>query len=97
MKRYYGITLKDYYKILEDQGGVCAICGTDKAGGKGRFHIDHCHKTSEIRGLLCHNCNLLLGHAKDSIKILIKAIKYLHPKERWHGLGESNKDEGEVG
>ena len=74
----YGITQQDYDKMLEDQGGVCAICGTDSPGGFSRkFHVDHCHTTEEIRGLLCNHCNQGLGHFKDDINSLQNAITYL--------------------
>jgi len=75
--RSYGITLKDYDKLLEKQGGRCKICGTETPGGMGRFHVDHNHQTGEIRGLLCYHCNTLLSNAKDDIKILTSAIQYL--------------------
>ena len=77
--RDFGITLKDYDKMLEKQNGGCKICGTKEIGHKrqGRFCVDHNHKTGKIRGLLCTNCNRLLGAAKDDIEILTKAITYL--------------------
>ena len=79
IKQKYNITLEDYDKIFEKQSGKCKICGTKKIGYKnrGRFCVDHDHETGKIRGLLCVNCNLLLGHAKDDIKILALAIQYL--------------------
>ena len=40
--------------------------------------IDHCHKTGEVRGVLCSGCNLGLGHFTDSITKLENAIKYLN-------------------
>ena len=77
--RTYGITVDDYNKMLKDQDGVCAICGTDNPQRKGtvNFAIDHCHETGKIRGLLCSICNRLLGDAEDDIEILELAIKYL--------------------
>jgi hypothetical protein len=78
LKMNYGITIEYYDDILKAQGGVCAICGTDVPGGTGRFHVDHDHKTGKIRGLLCSNCNAMLGYSKDSIDIHLNAIKYLN-------------------
>ena len=40
--------------------------------------IDHSHETGKVRGLLCHNCNMLLGHSKDNINTLENAIMYLN-------------------
>jgi len=77
MKNKYGLSLEDYDKMLIDQLGLCAICGTQDPGGKGDFHIDHCHTTGRVRGLLCQSCNIGLGHFKDSVEFLYSAIKYL--------------------
>jgi len=77
LKRKYGITLKEYHIFLDNQNNKCAICEATEAGGMGSFHLDHCHNTGEIRGILCQKCNMMLGLASDNIKILNKAIKYL--------------------
>ena len=67
--------------MLEKQGGCCANLGckasSPGAPGRSRFYIDHCHKTNVIRGLLCHQCNLALGHANDDIEKLKGLISYL--------------------
>ena len=75
-KRIYGITLEDRKAILAQQGGKCAICGTTEFNGGGPC-MDHDHETGKIRGVLCHNCNSLLGHAHDGIKVLEAAAAYL--------------------
>lgn len=77
LRRTFGITEIDFDRMLAQQRGVCAICLTDNPRGMGRFHIDHCHKTNKIRGLLCTECNSLLGKAKDNTTILQAAIVYL--------------------
>jgi hypothetical protein len=78
LRRYYGISLADYLKMLEAQNGRCKICGTDAPGGKGTFHVDHCHDSSKVRGLLCRSCNVGLGHFNDNISLLSLAILYLN-------------------
>ena len=78
LKRNYGISLAEYDKMLEEQEGRCKICKTKNPLGKGRFHVDHCHHTKEVRGLLCHNCNRGLGYFKDSKYSLTEAIRYLN-------------------
>lgn len=77
LKVYYGMSLEDYNRMLRQQDGGCAICKTDIPGGKGRFAVDHCHETGLIRGLLCNRCNIGLGHFRDDITHLEKAIIYL--------------------
>jgi hypothetical protein len=63
---------------LQEQNGVCAICGAEDAGGRGAFHADHDHENSTPRGVLCHRCNIALGHFKDNPEILQSAIEYLN-------------------
>lgn len=74
--RKYGLTGDSYTKLLEQQEYRCAICKSQNLNSRD-FHVDHCHKSGIVRGILCHHCNLLLGHAKDDIIILESAIKYL--------------------
>ena len=63
LNRSFGITIEEYRRMLEDQGGKCAICGaTDsRSGYNANFAVDHCHKTKKVRALLCHPCNKELG------------------------------------
>ena len=73
-------TTEEYIRELEDkQKGCCAICGDSLVHPKSYRHcaVDHCHDTGEIRGLLCQNCNLGLGHFKDSKERMLNAIEYL--------------------
>lgn len=77
LKAHYGITLDEYDALLTAQGGVCAICGAAEPRGMGVFHVDHCHKSSKVRGLLCNECNMGLGKFKDSEQLLLAAAKYL--------------------
>jgi hypothetical protein len=83
LSRKYGLSPEEYRKLLDDQGNCCAICETNPPTGKAtrkknrRFAVDHCHATGKIRGVLCSNCNTLLGLAKDDVSILQKAINYL--------------------
>jgi len=77
-KTKYNFPQELYDERLNDQGGVCAICGTDNPGGRGQFHADHNHSTNEPRGVLCHNCNIALGNFKDNPELLQSAIVYLN-------------------
>lgn len=75
--RRYGISYVQYFCILDQQEHKCAICKTDNPKGKGQFHVDHCHSTGKVRGLLCSDCNPALGQFKDDVSLLKEAIKYL--------------------
>ena len=76
-RRRYGLEPGGYAAMLEAQGGRCAICNTTDTGKLYRFHIDHCHGTKEVRGLLCNGCNIGIGQLKHSEEILKAAIAYL--------------------
>jgi hypothetical protein len=78
--RKFGITVDDYNNLISIQNNSCAICNKhkDEFSGRGNnFHIDHCHTSGKVRGLLCSNCNTGLGQFKDNIKSLENAIQYL--------------------
>lgn len=64
-----------YPEMLEQQGGVCAICGREPSP-KRRLDMDHNHKTMKIRGLLCVRCNRALGGWVTS-EWLTNAAEYL--------------------
>lgn len=73
----YGISIEDYTKLLESQGGRCAICGTTDWGCHEKAFVDHDHTTGGVRGLLCSNCNAGLGMFRDNVEYLTNAINYL--------------------
>ena len=74
----YGITGKDYDRMLTEQGGGCAICGASSPGGRDKvFAVDHCHDSNVVRGLLCPPCNRGLGQFADDPQRLRLAAAYL--------------------
>lgn len=72
-----GLTVDDYDAVLALQNGKCGICSRGPNGRGRHLHVDHDHETGNLRGLLCHSCNTSLGHFKDSIETLQRAINYL--------------------
>jgi hypothetical protein len=93
LKRFHGISLDDYERLLDAQGGKCAICGRgegrkdERTGTAYRYAVDHCHATNELRGLLCSMCNHAIGYLDDSPELLRRAIAYLmDPPARRLGL-----------
>jgi hypothetical protein len=75
----YGLTPEKYEAMELAQEGRCAICRADSPNSKRskHWHIDHCHTTNQVRGLLCHGCNTGLGSFKDDTERLRLAIAYL--------------------
>lgn len=72
LKSQFGMTEKDYDNLFEKQKGKCAICKKSV-----RLGVDHCHKSKQVRGLLCHPCNAGLGLFYDSKSSLRRALVYL--------------------
>lgn len=74
LKNRYGVTPEQVECMKEAQGFVCDICKQTPS----TWHIDHCHNTNIVRGLLCGQCNMALGLMKDNPERLKKAIDYLN-------------------
>jgi hypothetical protein len=78
MFKTYGLTFGEYEKMLQDQEFKCKTClihfSTIPAK---QVHIDHCHKSGKVRGILCHRCNISLGTIKENIQTLKNMIIYL--------------------
>lgn len=78
----YGLPPPEQFNDMHTQsGGCCAICGEFFGDTS---DIDHCHATGVVRGLLCHNCNVAIGHFKDSTENLLKAVEYLNARDRFN-------------
>ncbi|MCS5736715.1 endonuclease VII domain-containing protein [Herbiconiux daphne] len=82
LKTLYGITIDEYEEMSERQNHVCAICKCSETaitrwGTPRSLAVDHCHQSGKVRGLLCHNCNIVIGQSKDNIETLKNAITYL--------------------
>lgn len=68
------ITFDQFEALFASQGGRCQICR--RVPGD-TLHVDHCHTTKVIRGLLCGECNRGLGNFRDCTQLLTSAIEYL--------------------
>jgi hypothetical protein len=85
LKKRYGITKDVYDSMLDEQGGVCALCGQTemvrRAGGlvARDLAVDHDHATGRVRGLLCTRCNFVIAAYEAFPNILNKAQSYLEP------------------
>jgi hypothetical protein len=82
LQRKYGIGAADYDRILAEQGGGCSLCGVkpeELTAGRYRqyLHVDHCHDTGRVRGLLCPEHNLMLGRFGDSPEMFKRVVAYL--------------------
>lgn len=74
-RRKYGLTLAAFDALLTDQNYRCRICW--ELLFIDTTHVDHDHDSGAVRGLLCPNCNLALGHFRDDPWRLRQALAYL--------------------
>lgn len=84
LKKRYGFTTVEKVALLTKQGGVCAICRTDKPTGRNGWHVDHCHTTGKVRGVLCSKCNMAIGLLKDDPNVVNAAELYLRNHHATH-------------
>lgn len=75
-RRTFGISADDSAALLAQQGGGCAICGK-RPERAASLHLDHCHDTGAIRGILCLSCNQGLGKFREDADLLDAAARYL--------------------
>lgn len=75
LKRY-GVTYAFYLNLLDLYNHECGICKS-KPTKHHPLHLDHCHITKKVRGILCYKCNVALGYFQDSIPNLVAATNYL--------------------
>lgn len=77
LKRNYDIDLDKYAEMLKSQNGRCVICSREPYQNK-NLHVDHCHKTGRVRGLLCARCNWYLATIEKDDNVIMKIIGYLY-------------------
>lgn len=82
LKRKYGIGLRERNRILQLQGGVCALCRKDTPTKCG-WVVDHCHITNRVRGVLCQKCNTALGMLDENMETVLRIIPYLKAETRF--------------
>lgn len=77
----YNTTPSQVAEMKKKVRGLCQICSEAK-----ELEVDHCHKTLNIRGLLCHDCNIGLGMFGDSPKKLRSGADYLDNSSKVNNL-----------
>lgn len=88
LRREYDMTETQYREMLAQQQGCCAICAVKMESP----HVDHCHVTGQVRGMLCRSCNHGLGNFRDNIQFLMNAAKYLTDVEARFGAETKKKE-----
>jgi predicted RNA-binding Zn-ribbon protein involved in translation (DUF1610 family) len=75
-KYKYGMTRQALDVLREQQGATCALCEGGLQGGR-KEHVDHCHETGKVRGILCSECNTGIGKLRDDPALLRRAANYI--------------------
>lgn len=75
-RRTFGLSADEVDAMLEEQGGGCAICGA-RPERLASLHVDHCHETGRVRGVLCVRCNQGIGQFEHDPERLRRAADYL--------------------
>lgn len=70
----YGLSAEGYRKMLDEQDNACAVCKVSFATA--RIFVDHCHRTGNVRGLLCSQCNVALGMLGEEPKRIRALAQY---------------------
>lgn len=73
-RRVYGLNNEELDELMSRE--QCAICESED-----KLVIDHDHETGKVRDVLCHHCNVALGHVFDNPITLLKMIAYLKEHE----------------
>lgn len=76
LRNKYGLEPDDTAALLAAQDGACPGC-LNPLGEGHAIHVDHCHDTGRVRGLLCRGCNLAIGNAGDDPGRLQRLVDYL--------------------
>jgi hypothetical protein len=77
--RKYGVEPSWFDEQLQIQINACACCNRQFQWGDKQTapHVDHCHNTKAVRGILCNRCNTVLGLCKDDDELLLGMARYL--------------------
>ena len=81
-KRLYNMTFDEAVQYATDKGLTCMVCGKPlqlwlTGDKRDCVHLDHCHDTGVVRGILCSKCNSALGLFNDDINLVRNALEYL--------------------
>jgi hypothetical protein len=89
VKHRYGISQAEFKAILKKQNEACALCDKPLKLKSKSVHIDHCHNSKVVRGVLCAKCNVGIGRFGDNTEGVLRALAYLErtdPEPTWRNF-----------
>lgn len=73
LKTYYKISFVEFMDLKKKQDYKCKICNKRKP-----LCVDHNHITGKVRGLVCKNCNWLIGRVEHNMDKVLKISRYVN-------------------
>lgn len=79
IKKLYNLPKDVYLSLVHLQNSSCALCLKPEPDHF-KLHVDHCHDTNKVRGLLCGKCNQGIGLLNHNVELIRKAAIYCEEK-----------------
>ena len=89
LRTTWGVTLEEYDKVLQAQGGGCVGCG--RPGVTRSLHVEHDHRTMLLRAIACASCNSALQKVRDRPEVLRNLADMLEDPPFTRVLGREQK------
>ena len=101
LRSTHGLTQGQLNWLRDNHGDRCAICDNPEtaihqSGTLRDLAIDHDHKASTVRGMLCSRCNTGIGLFRDNPELLRQAIEYLETADLTEALAAKTEAEHRV-
>ena len=69
IKEKYKVSRQEAKTLLETRlSGICQCCNRPPRFDAVTTHIDHCHLTGIVRGVVCASCNIVIGRIENNLK-----------------------------
>jgi hypothetical protein len=72
LSQRYGMRHEDVERMVAEQHGLCVVCWD-----RSPEHVDHCHRTGDVRYALCLPCNTGIGQFRDDAGVVWRARAYV--------------------
>lgn len=74
--KLYGLTPEAHEAMFQSQSRRCLLCETEHQHRR-EMHVDHCHSSGKVRGLLCSKCNQAIGLFGENVTVMLRAVEYV--------------------
>ncbi len=71
----YGLTRSQIDDLISSQKGGCLGCNRELVSLK--TCVDHDHSSGRVRGIICDDCNIVLGRVRDDPRTLSRLAEYV--------------------